>query len=86
MNVCTVVNKWTLYVNCINFLSVLSKRPVNNLSFLVRTKEHRYTCIYTPNDKFDNCNYLYIITLTFASDTCIPQNAATMFMDYYEIT
>ena len=41
---------------------MLSKRPVNNLSFLERTKEHRYTCIYTPNDKFDNCNY-YTLTL-----------------------
>ena len=29
---------------------------------LVRTKEHRYTCIYTPNDMFDNCNY-YTLTL-----------------------
>ena len=30
VNVYTVLNKWTLYVKCTDFLSVLSKRPVNS--------------------------------------------------------
>ena len=39
-------------------LSVLLKRPVNNLS-----KKHRYTCKYAPNDKFGNSSYYIHLTL-----------------------